>query len=184
MSLDLIFPMFVLPLFYKLVPLKDGILREKIERIACELDFKIAGIYIIDGSKRSTHPNAFFAGMGKFRRIVLFDTLVKTLTNDEVLAVLAHEMGHNIKHHIQVNLLLSLSTSLVGFFVLSLVMDKSWFYEAFGFAEGSAYDTLFIFLKPAGSIFFFPQPFYFALSRKHEYEADRFPLWLLDQPNP
>jgi STE24 endopeptidase len=87
----------------------------------------------MDGSKRSSHSNAFFAGLGKLRRIVLFDTLVKSLTESELLAVLAHEMGHNVKKHVRTGLLISSVASLTGLYVLSLLVNKPWFYEAFQF---------------------------------------------------
>ncbi len=179
-----IFPVLLLPLFNKLIPLEEGSLREQIERIARQLKFRISGIYTMDGSKRSTHSNAFFAGLGRFRRIVLFDTLVASLNERELLAVLAHEMGHNLKHHVRTYFLLSAGSSLVGFFVLSLIINEPWFYDAFGFSQGSAHAALFIFLKAAGSFTFFFEPLFSALSRKHEYEADGFAASAIGSPRP
>ena len=123
-----IFPVFVVPLFNKLTPLGEGTLKDRILALARKIRFNLSGIYTMDGSKRSTHSNAFFAGMGRFRRIVLFDTLVKSLNEPEVLAVLAHEMGHNVKRHIRTGLVVALATSLAGLYVLSRLVSHSWFY--------------------------------------------------------
>ncbi len=169
-----IFPVFIVPLFNKLTPLPQGSLRRQIEAISREVGFKMSGIFSMDGSKRSTHSNAFFAGLGKFRRIVLFDTLINSLAEPEVLAVLAHEMGHNIKKHIHTGVIISVGSSLVGLYLLSLIVREPWFYEAFGFKQPSSHAALFIFLKAAGSFTFFLEPLFSMLSRKHEYEADRF----------
>lgn len=179
-----VFPVLLLPLFNKLVPLEEGSLRERIEGIARRLKFRISGIYTMDGSRRSTHSNAFFAGLGQFRRIVLFDTLVASLSERELLAVLAHEMGHNLKHHVWTRLSLSAAASLAGLFILSLIVDKPWFYDAFGFSRGSAHAALFIFLKAAGSFTFFFEPLFSTLSRKHEYEADGFAASVVGSPQP
>ena len=138
----------------------------------------------MDGSKRSTHSNAFFAGIGKFRRIVLFDTLVQALNDTELLAVLAHEMGHNIKKHVRTGLLLSLTSSLLGFLILSYLVQAPWFYLAFGFRAASAYAALFIFGMASGAFTFFLLPLFSMLSRRHEYEADRFAAEVLGDAHP
>jgi len=169
-----VFPVLIVPLFNKLTPLETGSLRSRIEAIAEKVRFKISGVFTMDGSKRSTHSNAYFAGMGRFRRIVLFDTLVKTLSESEIVAVLAHEMGHNLKKHVRTGLLLGLGASFVALFVLSRIIHAPWFYEAFGFRAASSYAALFIFAKASGSFTFFLEPLFSMLSRKHEYEADRF----------
>jgi STE24 endopeptidase len=122
--------------------------------------------------------------MGRFRRIVLFDTLVKSLNEPEVLAVLAHEMGHNVKRHIRTGLVVALATSLAGLYVLSRLVSHSWFYSAFGFQQPSSHAALFIFMKVAGSFIFFLSPLSSMLSRKHEYEADRFSAETLGDPQP
>jgi STE24 endopeptidase len=128
----------------------------------------------MDGSKRSGHSNAFFAGLGKFRRIVLFDTLIKSLAEEELLAVLAHEMGHNIKKHVRTMLCLSLGLMLLGMYLLSWIIQEPWFYAAFGFSSPSAYAALFIFAETVGSFTFLVTPLLSALSRRHEYAADQF----------
>ena len=179
-----LFPVFIVPLFNKLTPLEDGALKERIRAVAQKVNFKMSGVFTMDGSKRSTHSNAFFAGMGKFRRIVLFDTLVKSLSEPELVAVLAHEMGHNIKKHVWKGFLLGLGGSLLGLYVLSLMIHAPWFYEAFGFETPSSYAALFIFIKASGSFLFFLEPLFSMLSRKHEYEADRFAAEAIGRAQP
>jgi STE24 endopeptidase len=179
-----IFPVFIVPLFNKLTPLRDGSLKERILSLARKVHFNLSGVYTMDGSKRSTHSNAFFAGMGRFRRIVLFDTLVNSLNEPEVLAVLAHEMGHNVKRHIWTGLVVTLATSLAGLYVLSRLVSYPWFYTAFGFAQPSSHAALFVFMKVAASFTFFLSPLPAMLSRKHEYEADRFSAETLGDPQP
>jgi len=179
-----VFPVLLLPLFNKLTPLEEGSLKQRILALARKIDFRLSGIYTMDGSKRSGHSNAFFAGLGRLRRIVLFDTLVKSLAESELLAVLAHEMGHNVKNHVRTGLLISSVVSLGGLYVLSLLVNKSWFYEAFQFAQPSAYAALLIFMKTAGAFTFFLSPLSAILSRKHEYEADRFAAEVMERQEP
>jgi len=179
-----IFPVFLLPLFNKLTLLEDGRLKQQILALAQKINFRLSGIYTMDGSKRSAHSNAFFAGLGKLRRIVLFDTLVKSLTESELLAVLAHEMGHNVKKHVRTGLLISSVVSLAGLYVLSLLVNKPWFYEAFQFAQPSSHAALLIFMKTSGSFTFFLSPLGSILSRKHEYEADRFAAEVMERREP
>lgn len=169
-----IFPVFIIPLFNRLTPLEEGSLKKRIQVLAQKINFKMSGIFTMDGSKRSTHSNAFFAGIGAFRRIVLFDTLIQSLSESELLAVLAHEMGHNVKKHIRTGLVMGLAMSLAGLYILSLMVSQSWFYEAFGFKQSSSYAALFVFMKAAGTFTFLLGPLASMLSRKHEYEADRF----------
>jgi STE24 endopeptidase len=138
----------------------------------------------MDGSKRSSHSNAFFAGLGKLRRIVLFDTLVKSLSESELLAVLAHEMGHNVKKHVRTGLMISSFVSLTGLYVLSLLVSKPWFYDAFQFPQPSAYAALLVFMKTSGAFTFFLSPLSSILSRKHEYEADRFAAEVMEKREP
>jgi len=179
-----VFPVFIVPLFNKLTPLGEGRLKDQILGLAEKVRFKTSGVFMMDGSKRSGHANAFFAGMGRFRRIVLFDTLVKTLEEPELLAVVAHEMGHNIKKHVRTGLLLSLGSSLAGLFVLSLLSKHAWFYQDFGFEGRSSYAALFIFTRVAGPYTFFLTPLMSMFSRKHEYEADRFAAETMEASQP
>jgi STE24 endopeptidase len=179
-----VFPVLIVPLFNKLTPLEAGSLRTRIEAIAEKVRFKMSGVFTMDGSRRSTHSNAYFAGMGRFRRIVLFDTLVRTLSESELVAVLAHEMGHNQKKHVRNGLLLGLGASFLALFVLSRVIHAPWFYEAFGFRAPSSYAALFIFMKASGPFTFFLEPLFSMLSRKHEYEADRFAAEVMGTQQP
>jgi STE24 endopeptidase len=179
-----VFPVFIVPIFNKLTPLEEGSLRERIHALAWKVKFKMSGIFTMDGSKRSTHSNAFFAGIGKFRRIVLFDTLMKSLSELELVAVLAHEMGHNKKKHLRTGLIVGLGSSLLGLYILSLIIKAPWLYQAFGFDIASSYAALFIFMKASGSFTFFLEPLFSLLSRKHEYEADRFAAEAVGTPEP
>jgi STE24 endopeptidase len=179
-----IFPVFLLPLFNKLTLLEEGRLKQQILALAQKINFRLSGIYTMDGSKRSAHSNAFFAGLGKLRRIVLFDTLVTSLSESELLAVLAHEMGHNVKKHVRTGLLISSVVSLAGLYVLSLLVNKPWFYEAFQFAQPSSYAALLIFIETSGAFTFFLSPLSSILSRKHEYEADRFAAEVMERREP
>jgi STE24 endopeptidase len=128
----------------------------------------------MDGSKRSRHSNAYFTGMGRMKRIVLFDTLVAQMGEDEVLAVLAHEIGHEKKRHVLKMTFLSIILSFIGFWVLALCMGWNDLYAAFGFAAPSKHALLLIVSLVSGPATFFLTPWFSALSRKHEYEADAF----------
>ncbi|HBF14028.1 MAG TPA: peptidase M48 [Deltaproteobacteria bacterium] len=171
-----IYPTFLAPLFNKFTPLEDGPLKEAIYENAKKIDFKMSGIYTIDGSKRSSHSNAYFAGMGRFRRIVLFDTLSKQMTQDEIISVLAHEMGHNKKRHIQKQLVYSLIITLAGFWVLSLLIGWQPFYNAFEAGSPAPHKAFVLFPLFSGYITFILTPFENWLSRKYEYESDRFSI--------
>lgn len=169
-----IYPTFLAPIFNKFKPLPDGELKEKILVLADKINFKIAGAFIMDGSKRSGHSNAYFAGMGKFRRIVLFDTLTKQLTNEELIAVLAHEMGHNVKKHLRNFMILSSVISLIGFYILSLLVQWPDFYTAFNISTPSVHAALVIFVIASETFTFALTPIMNYFSRRNEYEADRF----------
>lgn len=169
-----IYPTFIAPIFNKFTPLADGELKESILSIAKRVRFKLSGIYTMDGSKRSAHSNAYFAGIGRMRRIVLFDTLFDRHTNLEILAILAHEMGHNIKRHVQKNLLISFFFSLIGFWILSLVITWEPFFSTFGAGIPAPHKALVLFALFSGYFVFLLNPLMNGLSRQHEYEADRF----------
>ncbi len=169
-----LFPVFIAPLFNKFTPLEEGSLKAKIYALAEKIGFATSGIFVMDGSKRSSHGNAYFTGFGKNKRIVLFDTLLENLSEPQALAVLAHEMGHEQKGHVKKMLLLSLVTMCIGFWILSLCVDYLPFYEAFGFKEESYYAALVIFSFASSPFTYFLSPLFSIFSRKHEYEADRF----------
>lgn len=169
-----LFPVLLAPLFYKFTPLPEGELKDRIFALARQVKFKMAGIFTIDGSKRSAHSNAFFAGMGKTRRIVLFDTLMENLSNDQIISVLAHEMGHNVKKHILKGLILSAISSLIGFYLLSLCLKWPPFFQAFGVPEPSL-TVGFVLFGLLSAVFTFPlNPLMKWFSRRNEYESDAF----------
>ncbi len=177
-----LFPVLLAPLFYRFTPLEAGELQEKIYNLAQKVHFKMAGVFTIDGSRRSSHSNAFFAGMGKARRIVLFDTLRQQLSIGEILAVLAHEMGHNVKKHIQKGLLLSACSTLVGFYLLHLCLNWPPFYQSFGVPHPDV-AIGFVLFALLGGVWTFPlTPLKNALSRHNEYESDRFSAEVTQDP--
>ncbi|MCA9507505.1 MAG: M48 family metallopeptidase [Myxococcales bacterium] len=169
-----IYPVFLAPIFNKFSPLADGSLKTRIEDLAKKVNFKMAGIFTIDGSKRSSHSNAFFAGLGSMRRIVLFDTLIEKHSEDEIVGVIAHEMGHNVKKHIQKSLVLSSVIMLALFYVLSLCIQWPPFFTALGAFQPSIHVGLVLFAL-FSSVFMFPiSPIFTKISRHNEFEADEF----------
>lgn len=171
----LLYPRFILPWFNKLSPLPEGSLRDRLLQLGERTGFTAKTIQVMDGSKRSTHSNAFFTGFGRFRNIVLFDTLVEQLEEEELEAVLAHEIGHYKKGHIPRILCLSAISLLIAFASLGWLAGQSWFYEAFGFSQGDGMAAaLLLFSLLAGLVTFWFSPLFNILSRKHEYEADAF----------
>ena len=167
-------PVLILPLFNKLTPLPEGSLRERLAKLAVRTQFHATSIQVMDGSKRSRHSNAFFTGFGRLRKIVLFDTLIEQLTEPELEAVLAHEIGHYKLKHIPKMLLASALSSLAGLFVISLLARQEWFYRAFGFEPGSIVPALLLFGLLAGTVTFWFSPLAHWWSRRYEYQADAF----------
>lgn len=176
-------PTLIAPLFNKFEPLKDGELRDRILRLAEQVGFHTSGIYAMDGSRRSAHSNAYFTGIGKAKRIVLFDTLVEQMTIDQGLAVLAHEMGHYKMKHIRRMLAVQTIFLFVGFFVLSLLVEYPPLFSAFGLRP-SSHGALVLFSLLSGAATFYLGPLMNLLSRKHEYEADRFAVVTLGNAKP
>ncbi|MBN1699753.1 MAG: M48 family metallopeptidase [Spirochaetales bacterium] len=182
--LTLIYPAVIAPLFNKFTPLPEGRLRDRIFELAEKLDFRTSGIFMMDGSKRSAHSNAYFTGMGKVKRIVLFDTLIESMGEDELLSVLGHEIGHEKLRHTIKTLFLSLAGSLLGFWIISLLLNFAPFFQAFGL-EGPSYHTVLVLLIfCSGPFTFFLTPLGSLLSRKYEYEADRFAVNATGNPGP
>ena len=177
-------PVLILPLFNKFTPLPDGNLRERLLALANRTRFRAKNIVVMDGSKRSRHSNAFFTGFGRFRKIVLFDTLIQQLTELELEAVLAHEIGHFKKKHIPKMLLLSAFTSLAGFYLVSLLARQDWFYSAFGFPSGSLAPALLLFGLLSGVATFWFSPLAHAWSRRYEYQADAFAAAVMREARP
>ena len=169
-----VYPTLIAPLFNKFEPLKEGELRDRILRLADQIGFKTSGIYSMDGSKRSGHSNAYFTGIGKAKRIVLFDTLIEQMTIQQGLAVLAHEMGHYKMKHIRRMLVVQTLFLFIGLYVLSLLLTYQPLFAAFGFDHPSNHVALVLFSLLAGPFTFYLSPLINLLSRKHEYEADSF----------
>jgi len=169
-----IYPTFIAPIFNKFSPLDDAGLRERIEKLMSRCGFSNNGIFVMDGSKRSSHGNAYFTGLGKNKRIVFFDTLLNSLDEDEVEAVLAHELGHFKHHHIRKGLILNAVITLFSLAVLAWLIKQDVFYNALGVSQASTYMALILFsiITPLVSVYFQPAMSYF--SRKHEFEADDF----------
>lgn len=167
-------PVWIMPLFNKFTPLEEGELKDTIESYAKAQNFKMQGVFTIDGSRRSTKSNAFFTGFGRFRRIALFDTLIKEHTTEELVAVLAHEIGHYKKKHILKNMAMSIIIAGLMFYLLSLFMNNPRLFAAFRMQEVSIYASLIFFgylYSPISAIFSVVAQ---AQSRKAEFEADAF----------
>src|SRR6266496_6006084 len=176
----LIAPVVIMPLFNKFTPLPDGGLRERLFALARRTNFPTRSIDVMDGSKRSRHSNAFFTGLGRFRKIVLFDTLIAQLTEPELESVLAHEIGHYKKGHVMKLLGVSITAVFVAFGAIAWLAHQDWFYRAFGFehyggfAAANVVPAMLLFGLLAGTISFWLSPFIHIWSRRFEYEADAF----------
>ena len=167
-------PVLIMPLFNKFTPLPEGGLRERLLALAGRTGFRARSIQMMDGSKRSRHSNAFFTGFGRFRKIVLFDTLMQQLSEPEIEAVLAHEIGHYKKRHIPKTLVWSAASLLFMFCAVAWLSRQEWFYRGFGFQPGGIAPALLLFTLLGGTITFWFSPVAHWWSRKHEYEADAF----------
>jgi len=172
--MQVVVPMFIMPWFNKFSPLEDAALAERVKRLLDRCGFRSKGLFIMDGSKRSAHGNAFFAGFGASKRIVFFDTLVARLTPAEVEAVLAHELGHYKLNHIKKTLLIGAATTLVELAILGFLVEQSWFYEGLGVQLHTLPIALLLFLLVSPTFDFFLSPLSSVRSRKHEFEADRY----------
>ena len=169
-----IFPTYIAPLFNKFTPLENEELRERITTLMNRCGFSNNGIFVMDGSKRSSHGNAYFTGLGKNKRIVFFDTLLETLEPNEVEAVLAHELGHFKHHHVRKGLILNAIIPLVGLAILAWLIKQDAFYLALGVSNASTYMALILFSMVMPLLSIYLQPVMSYLSRKHEFEADDF----------
>jgi STE24 endopeptidase len=174
-------PILILPLFNKFTPLPEGSLRERLLNLGRRTAFGAKSIEVMDGSKRSRHSNAFFTGFGRFRKIVLFDTLVQQLSEPELEAVLAHEIGHFKKKHIPKMLVFSALSSLVGFYLIALLAKQEWFYRAFGFEPGNVAPALLLFGLLSGVVTFWFSPLAHWWSRRYEYQADAFAAEVMNE---
>lgn len=180
--LQFLAPVLIMPLFNKFTPLADGELKKGITEYADAQQFAMKGIYTMDGSKRSTRLNAFFTGFGRFRRIVFFDTLVDKLNTAEIVAVLAHEMGHYKHKHIFKMMGASILQMGVMFYILSLLLDNRQLFAAFGMEHISVYAGLFLFGFLYTPISTLLSIFFNLFSRKHEYEADAWAVQTTGKP--
>lgn len=178
-----IFPTLIAPWFNKFEPLKEGELRERILALAEQVGFKTSGIFSMDGSKRSAHSNAYFTGIGKAKRIVLFDTLIDQMTTAQGLAVLAHEMGHYKMKHIRRMLIVQTVFLFGGLYALSLLVVYQPFFAAFALTP-SNHGALVLFSLVSGPFTFYLAPVMNRMSRWHEYEADRFAVTTLREGKP
>ena len=179
--LQYIAPTWIMPLFNKFVPLEEGELKSAIMQYAGTVHFPLSGVYVLDGSKRSAKANAFFTGFGKRKRIALFDTLISAHTVQELVAVLAHEIGHFKKKHIIINMVLSLLNLGALFFLLSLFMKNRLLFDAFYMKDLSVYGSLIFFSLLYTPVEWILSVFMQALSRKHEYEADAYAVSTFEQ---
>jgi STE24 endopeptidase len=178
-----LYPKLILPLFNKLMPLPDGEVRDRLLALADRTGFQARTIEVMDGSKRSAHSNAFFTGFGRFRRIVLFDTLVTQMPRPELEAVLAHEIGHYRRGHIPQRLVTSALLQAGGFAVIAWLAQSAWFNPAFGLPAGATAPAFLLFGLLGGLVTFWFTPVGNWISRRHEYEADAFARDALGGPD-
>lgn len=167
-------PTVIAPLFNKFTPLEEGELKSKITQLFERCGFNSKGIYIMDGSKRSGHGNAYFTGIGNNKRIVFFDTLIDALSPDEIEAVLAHELGHFKCKHILKQMLTSTLITLIGFAILGVLKQQNWFFEGLGVLQNNNAVALLLFILVMPVFTTFLQPLSSHLQRKFEFEADAF----------
>jgi len=168
------YPKFIAPIFNKFKPLEEGEVLERLTNLLKRTGFNSDGVFIMDGSKRSSHGNAYFTGFGKTKRIVFFDTLLKHLTPTQVEAVLAHELGHFKRKHVFKGMIVSISMTFISFAILAWLMKQEWFYTALGISTPSTYMALLLFMLVSPAFTFFIGPLMARWSRKHEFEADEF----------
>ena len=168
------YPAFIAPLFNEFRALEEGELKTRIEDLLERNGFTSQGIFVMDGSSRSTHGNAYFTGLGANKRIVFFDTLIEELSADEIEAVLAHELGHFKCHHIRKRIAMLGAVFLLGFAILGWLINLPWFYQGLGVQQASTYMALVLFVLVSPAFTLFLQPLFSQMSRKHEFEADNF----------
>ena len=175
-------PVLIMPIFNKFIPLEEGELKTAIEDYAKKQSFAMKGVYTMDGSRRSTKSNAFFTGFGRFRRIVLFDTLIAKHTTEELVSILAHEMGHYKKKHILKSILISIFSTGLMFYILSIFMNNPGLFAAFKMDHISIYASLVFFGFLYAPIDMILSIFSNMLSRRHEYQADAYAVRTYRRP--
>jgi STE24 endopeptidase len=167
-----VYPTFIAPLFNKFTPLADESLKSRIEALLTKCGFKSQGLFVMDGSARSSHGNAYFTGFGSSKRVVFFDTLLSRLNTEEIEAVLAHELGHFKHHHVIKRIAMLFFMSFVGLAVLGWLTNQAWFYNGLGVTAPSNYMALILFLLVSPVFLFILRPIMASYSRKNEFEAD------------
>lgn len=167
-----VYPTFIAPLFNKFTPLTDESLKQRIEALLIKCGFKSQGLFVMDGSARSSHGNAYFTGFGASKRVVFFDTLLERLNTDEIEAVLAHELGHFKHHHVIKRIVLMFLVSFLGLALLGWLINQAWFYTGLGVTHPSHYMALILFLLVSPVFLFLLRPLMASYSRKNEFEAD------------
>ncbi len=168
------YPAFISPLFNKFQPLEDQELKQRIEALMQKTGFSSNGIFVMDGSRRSGHGNAYFTGLGTNKRIVFYDTLIESLSTEEIEAVLAHELGHFKHGHIKKRLISTAAMSLAALALLGWLINQQWFYHGLGIEAPSTHTALMLFVLITPVFTFFIGPIMSRVSRKHEFEADDF----------
>jgi STE24 endopeptidase len=179
-----LYPTVIAPLFNKFTPLEENNLKTDIEQLAKKEGIEIEGIYQMDATRRTRHTNAYFSGLGKAKRIVLFDSLIQSHSQEEVLSILAHEIGHLKKNHIKKQLVISSIVSLFLFYVASELITSHVMYESFGFSNTPNYVGLFLVGILWGPVSFFLSPLGMAISRKFEREADLYSIEITKRAKP
>lgn len=189
--MQIVYPKFIAPLFNKFTPLEEGEAKEKITAVLNKVGFKNGGLFVMDASRRSGHSNAYFSGFGKTKRIVLYDTLLKSLTADELAAVLGHELGHFKLHHITKRLFVMIPLEFVVMFFLYKIANFTSLYEGFGFTSVTAQNIasfqfigLFLAMTIYSSVSEILSPLVNISSRRQEYQADAFSAKTLENPQP
>jgi len=168
------YPAFISPIFNKFKPLEDQALKQRIEALMKKTGFSSNGIFVMDGSRRSGHGNAYFTGLGTNKRIVFYDTLIESLSPEEIEAVLAHELGHFKHGHIKKRLISTAAMSLAGLALLGWLINQQWFFQGLGIETPSTHTALMLFMLVLPVFTFFIGPIMSRISRKHEFEADDF----------
>jgi STE24 endopeptidase len=179
-----LYPVLLAPLFNKFEPIANPDLVQKISDLLWKAGLKAKGVFQMDASRRSRHTNAYFTGLGKSKRIVLFDTLLASHSEEEILAVLAHEAGHWKKRHIAKQVLILEALSLLGFYGVAKILDVPLIYQTFGFSQTVAYVGLFLVTTLFSPLLYFAEPLGAAFSRRFEREADDYGLLLTQNPEP
>lgn len=170
----LVYPTYIAPLFNRFSPMQEGDLKRRIEALLLKCGFRSQGLFVMDGSKRSSHGNAYFTGFGRAKRIVFFDTLISRLDPPEIEAVLAHELGHFKLRHVMKRMMLTFAVSLAFLWALGQLMGEPWFFQGLGVSTPSTAMALLLFFLVVPVFTFLLQPIMSVYSRKHEFEADAY----------